>query len=270
MSEKNESGPAGAAMEDVQNRPDTRNIKIDKVGVKDIRYPITVMDKAKEAQRTVASVNMYVDLPHHYKGTHMSRFIEVLSTHRDRISPQRIPTILSDMKKRLDAASAHLELSFPYFIEKKAPVSGAVSLMEYNCTLFGQQDSAGPDITVGVTVPITTLCPCSREISRFGAHNQRGLVKVVVRYSRFFWMEDLIRLVETSCSAEVFSLLKRSDEKFVTEAAYENPMFVEDVVREVAVKLMADETFTWFSIAAENFESIHNHSAYAYLEHSKS
>ena len=225
------------------------------------------MDKNREAQRTVASINMYVDLPHHYKGTHMSRFIEVLSRHRDSISTQSIPTILSDIKERLDAASAHLELSFPYFIEKTAPVSGAVSLMEYNCSLFGRQDDKGTDLTVGVTVPITTLCPCSKEISQAGAHNQRGMVKVVVRYKKFFWMEDLIRLVEKSSSAEVFSLLKRSDEKFVTETAYDNPMFVEDVVREVAVKLMADDTFTWFSIAAENFESIHNHSAYAYLEH---
>lgn len=256
-------------MVDVQNRPDNRRIKIDKVGVKDIRYPITVMDKNREAQRTVASINMYVDLPHHYKGTHMSRFIEVLSRHRDSISTQSIPTILSDIKDRLDAASAHLELSFPYFIEKAAPVSGAVSLMEYNCSLFGRQDDKGTDLTVGVTVPITTLCPCSKEISQAGAHNQRGMVKVVVRYKKFFWMEDLIRLVEKSSSAEVFSLLKRSDEKFVTEAAFANPMFVEDVVREVAVKLLADDTFTWFSIAAENFESIHNHSAYAYIEHTR-
>ncbi len=268
MSEKSTSQPE-ATMVDVQNQEDTRNIKIDKVGVKDIRYPITVMDKNREAQRTVASVNMYVDLPHHYKGTHMSRFIEVLSEHRNSISPQRIPVILSDMKKKLNAATAHLELSFPYFIEKTAPVSGAVSLMEYNCTLFGQQGDDGIDQTVGVSVPITTLCPCSKEISRSGAHNQRGVVKVVVRYNKFFWMEDLIHLVEKSCSCEVFSLLKRSDEKFVTEAAYDNPMFVEDVVREVAVKLLADDTFTWFSIAAENFESIHNHSAYAYIEHAR-
>ncbi len=259
---------SSAAMADVQNRPDTRRIKIDQVGVKDIRYPITVMDKAREAQRTVASVNMYVDLPHHYKGTHMSRFIEVLSTHRDSISTQNIPAILSDMKNRLNAASAHLELTFPYFIEKKAPVSGAVSLMEYTCRLAGHQNDAS-DLTVGVTVPITTLCPCSKEISAFGAHNQRGMVEVVVRYNKFFWMEDLIRLVEESCSAEVFSLLKRADEKYVTEAAYNNPMFVEDVVREVAVRLLADDTFTWFSIAAENFESIHNHSAYAYIERSR-
>jgi GTP cyclohydrolase I len=269
MNKKSDAPCSELSMEDVQNRPDTRRIKIDKVGVKDIRCPITVRDKTKEAQRTVASVNMYVDLPHHYKGTHMSRFLEVLATHRDSISPQAIPAILSDMKSRLNAAMAHLELSFPYFIEKTAPVSGAVSLMEYNCTLTGEQDGAGPDLTVGVSVPITTLCPCSKEISRFGAHNQRGVVNVTVRYNKFFWMEDLIRLVETSCSSEVFSLLKRADEKYVTETAYENPMFVEDVVREVAVKLLADDAFTWFSIAAENFESIHNHSAYAYIEHSR-
>jgi len=264
-----ENTPPDTPMVDVQNQPDTRRIKIDKVGVKDIRYPITVMDKAREAQRTVASVNMFVDLPHHYKGTHMSRFLEVLTVHRNSISPQSIPVILSDMKKKLDAASAHLELSFPYFIEKRAPVSGAVSLMDYTCTLAGQQNDEGMDLTVGVSVPITTLCPCSKEISSYGAHNQRGIVTAVVRYSKFFWMEDLIRLVESSSSSEVFPLLKRSDEKFVTEAAYENPMFVEDVVREVAVKLLADDTFTWFSIAAENFESIHNHSAYAYIEHTR-
>ena len=257
----------GGPMIDVQNQPDNRRIKIDKVGVKDIRYPVTVRAKNQNDQRTVASVNMYVDLPHHYKGTHMSRFIEILSRHRDSISLPSVSSILSDMKERLNAHSAHLELTFPYFIEKRAPISGAVSLMEYTCSLCGSQNNGKPDITVGVSVPITTLCPCSREISAYGAHNQRGLVKVTVGFRRFFWMEDLIRLVETSCSAEVFSLLKRADEKFVTETAFQNPMFVEDVVREVAVKILADDTFTHFSISAENFESIHNHSAYAYLEY---
>ncbi len=269
MSQEKPSPFTLPVMEDVQNRPDNRRINIDKVGVKDIRYPITVRDKAREAQHTVASVNMYVDLPHQYKGTHMSRFLEVLSIHRHAISPPIVPNILSDMRSRLDAETAHIELSFPYFIEKKAPVSGALSLMDYTCTLFGKQGSVKPDLTVGVKVPITTLCPCSKEISHSGAHNQRGMVTVVVRYNKFFWIEDLIRLVESSCSSEVFSLLKRPDEKYVTEMAYENPMFVEDVVREVAVKLLADDTFNWFSIAAENFESIHNHSAYAYLEHSR-
>jgi len=254
-------------MADVQNRPDTRRIKIDKVGVKDIRYPVTVRAKNQNDQRTVASVNMYVDLPHHYKGTHMSRFIAILARHRHSISLQSVSAILSDMKQRLDAHSAHLELSFPYFIEKKAPVSGEVSLMEYTCAFSGTQKNGRPEIRLSVTVPITTLCPCSKEISANGAHNQRGQVTVTVEFKKFFWMEDLIRLVETSGSAEVFSLLKRADEKFITETAYQNPMFVEDVVREVAIKLLADDTFTRFSIAAENFESIHNHSAYAYLEH---
>ena len=259
--------PPDSGMADVQNRPDTRRIKIDKVGVKDILYPVTVRAKNQNDQHTVASVNMYVDLPHHYKGTHMSRFIEILARHRHSISLQSVSAILSDMKQRLNAHSAHLELSFPYFIEKKAPVSGEVSLMEYNCAFNGTQKNGRPEIRVSVTVPITTLCPCSKEISAHGAHNQRGKVTATVEFKRFFWMEDLIRLVETSSSAEVFSLLKRADEKFITETAYENPMFVEDVVREVAIKLLADDTFTRFSIAAENFESIHNHSAYAYLEH---
>jgi GTP cyclohydrolase I len=265
MRERPKSPDSGMA--DVQNRPDTRRIKIDKVGVKDIRYPVTVRAKNQNDQRTVASVNMYVDLPHHYKGTHMSRFIEILARHRHSISLHSISAILSDMKQRLNADSAHLELSFPYFIEKKAPVSGEVSLLEYACAIIGTQKNGRPEISVRVTVPITTLCPCAKEISAYGAHNQRGQVSVTIKIKKFFWMEDLIRLVETSSSAEVFSLLKRADEKFVTEAAYQNPMFVEDVVREVAVRLLADDTFTRFSIAAENFESIHNHSAYAFLEH---
>lgn len=269
MINKTAGEPGGAAMADVQNRSDNRRINIDKVGVKNIRYPITVLDRQNQQQRTVASVNMYVDLPHQYKGTHMSRFIEVLSVHRHNISPKTMPEILSDIKKRLSAESAHMELSFPYFIEKPAPVTGAVGLMEYNCTLAGCLKAQGHDLTVAVAVPITTLCPCSKEISRFGAHNQRGEVKVTVRYNKFFWIEDLIRAVETSASSEVYSLLKRADEKQVTEAAFENPMFVEDVVREVAVKLLADDNYTWFSIEAENFESIHNHSAYAYIEHDR-
>jgi GTP cyclohydrolase I len=258
------------SMADVQNQTDSRRLKIDLVGVKKIRYPIDVKDKENGSQRTVASVNMYVELPHNHKGTHMSRFIEILSKHRNSISSSTIPSILSDMKTRLQAASACLELSFPFFMEKKAPVTGAVALMEYGCALCGTQaDNKAADLTVSVIVPVTTLCPCSKEISSKGAHNQRGLVTVTVRYSHFFWMEDLIKLVESSASSEVYSLLKRTDEKFVTESAYENPRFVEDVVREVAVKLRADENFTWFTVAAENFESIHNHSAYAFLEYAR-
>jgi GTP cyclohydrolase I len=256
-------------MVDVQNQFDSRRIKIDQVGVKNIRYPISVKDRSTGSQRTVASVNMYVELPHHHKGTHMSRFIEILSRYRHSISSNIVPSILTDMQTRLDAAAAHLELSFPFFMEKAAPVTGAVGRMEYGCVLSGRKSGNDLDLAVTVVVPVTTLCPCSREISRYGAHNQRGEVRVTVRFTRFFWMEDLIRLVETSASSEVYSLLKRADEKLVTETAYENPRFVEDVVREVAVKLMNEPNYLWFSVAAENFESIHNHSAYAFLEYTR-
>ena len=256
-------------MIDIQNQKDYRHIDIDKVGVKNIRYPITVLDKVNGTQRTVASVNMFVNLPHHYKGTHMSRFIEILSEYRQEISLENLTKILEEMKRRLDAESAHMELTFPYFIEKRAPVTETPSLMEYTCSFKGSLYGRGRDIVVDTVVPITTLCPCSKEISKGGAHNQRGQVCLSVRFAKFIWIEDIIRLVETSASAEVFSLLKRGDEKFVTELAYENPMFVEDVVREIARKLDRDDNITWFSVAAENFESIHNHSAYAFIERKK-
>lgn len=256
-------------MKDVQSQKDHRRIDIDKVGVKDIRYPITVLDQAKGKQRTVANVNMYVNLPHQYKGTHMSRFIEILSEYRREISPENLPKILKEMKRRLNAESAHLELTFPYFIEKSAPVTGTPSLMEYTCSFKGSLNEQGRDIVVEVIVPITTLCPCSKEISLAGAHNQRGEVVLAIRFVKFIWIEDIVRLVEASASSEVFSLLKRSDEKFVTESAYEKPMFVEDVVRDIAQKLERDDNIIWFSLAAENFESIHNHSAYAFIERQK-
>lgn len=256
-------------IEDVQSRPDDRNIPIDKVGVKNIRHPVTVLDRAQGTQQTVASVNMYVDLPHQYKGTHMSRFIEVLNEHSHNISIRNMGEIMEAIKTRLDAAKAHLELEFPYFIKKTAPVTGAQGLMEYTCSLIGSVNGHGQDLVARVQVPVTTLCPCSKEISNGGAHNQRGYVRLSVRFKRFIWLEDLISLVEASASSEVFSLLKREDEKFVTEHAYENPMFVEDVVREIAGKLLADPNITWFSVDSENFESIHNHSAYAYIERDK-
>jgi GTP cyclohydrolase I len=255
-------------MIDVQNQPDHRNIRIDKVGVKNIRYPVTVKDKAKGSQRTVASINMYVDLPHDYKGTHMSRFIEILSEYRHQISIENIATILEEMKKRLNAKSAHMEITFPYFIEKEAPVTKTQGLMEYVCTFKGSLQKRR-DLIVGLKVPVTTVCPCSKEISDFGAHNQRSEVNVECRFKKFFWIEDLIDLIEKSASSEVYSVLKRSDEKFVTEKGYLNPMFVEDLVREIALKLDADENITWFSVDSENFESIHNHSAYAHIERDK-
>jgi GTP cyclohydrolase I len=256
-------------MKDVQSQPDHRNIPIDKVGVKNIRHPVSVLDRANGVQQTVANINMYVDLPHLYKGTHMSRFIELLSEHSNNINIRNLPDILEEMKKRLNAACAHIEVEFPYFIKKSAPVSAAQGLMEYNVAFRGSVNGEGLDLVVEMGVPVTTLCPCSREISSQGAHNQRGLVKLAVRFKRFIWIEDLIQLVEESASAEVYSLLKREDEKYVTEHAYEHPMFVEDVVREVARKLEADPNIIWFSVDSENFESIHNHSAYAFIERDK-
>ena len=256
-------------MKDVQNQLDDRNIAIDKVGVKNIRYPITVLDRKRGTQRTVASINMYVNLPHRYKGTHMSRFIEVLSEHRENINLRALANILEAMKQRLNAESAHIEVEFPYFVEKAAPVSGATSLMEYNVAFRGSLNGGGLDLVVEIAVPVTTLCPCSQEISDDGAHNQRGQVRLSVRFKRFFWIEDLIRVAEESASSEVYSLLKREDEKYVTEMAYANPVFVEDIVREVSRKLDADPNIVWFAVDSENFESIHNHSAYAYIERDK-
>jgi GTP cyclohydrolase I len=254
-------------MIDVQNQPDSRNVEIQKVGVKNIRYPITVLDKAKGVQHTVASVNMYVALPHHFKGTHMSRFIEILNMYKGEIAIKNFSQILQEMKTILKAKSAHLEIEFSYFIEKEAPVTHAEGLMEYICRFCGtSNEGKEDDFHVGIDVPITTVCPCSKEISDQGAHNQRGTVTVNVRFDKFIWIEDIIQLVEESASCDVYSILKRPDEKYVTEHAYENPMFVEDVVREVAQKLAADSNITWFSVESENFESIHNHSAYAYVE----
>lgn len=255
-------------MEDIQNHRDHRNIDIDQVGVKGISYPITVLDKDMGEQQTVARINMYVNLPRYYKGTHMSRFVEILNEHSRRISLQNFTLILKEMKERLNAQSAHMEIRFPYFIKKAAPVTGAEGLMEYLCTFRGSL-AEKPDLVIMINVPISTLCPCSKEISDFGAHNQRGEVRLQVRFRRFVWLEDLIRLVEDSASSEVYSVLKREDEKYVTEKAYQNPMFVEDIVREIALKLDGDANITWFSVESENFESIHNHSAYARVEKHK-
>ena len=252
-------------MPDLQKSRDTRNIAIDKVGVKDIRYPIVVMDKSKVQQHTVARINMYVDLPHQFKGTHMSRFIEILNEYRGEITMRNMGTLLQAMKDRLEASCAHMELEFPYFIEKEAPVSRARGLMEYTCRLIGTLD-VEKDFVLAVTVPVTSLCPCSREISARGAHNQRSMVTVEIRSRKFIWIEDLIAWIEACGSAPVYSLLKREDEKAVTELAYDHPMFVEDIVRAVTEKLRSVEEISWFRVACENFESIHNHSAYAMVE----
>ena len=253
-------------MIDIQSQKDNRKINITKVGVKGIKYPLTVLDRVHGTQQVNATINMYVNLPHHFKGTHMSRFVEVLNVYRGEVNIRTLKMILEKVREKLRAESARIEIGFPYFIEKTAPVSRAKSLMEYQCWFLGKNQENKTDILVGVTVPVTTVCPCSKQISNAGAHNQRSMVTVKVRFKKFFWIEDLIKTVEDSASGEVYSLLKRADEKFVTEKAYENPMFVEDVVRNVAGCLNADDNFTWYSVEAENYESIHNHSAYAYVE----
>ncbi len=253
-------------MIDIQNLKDDRNIDIKKVGVKGIKYPITVLDRDHGTQRVNATINMYVNLPHHFKGTHMSRFVEILNEYRGEVNIKTFHIILEKVREKLRAESSHMEIDFPYFIEKAAPVSGAKSLMEYRCQFRGTNKNKQTDILVGVVVPVTTVCPCSKEISNAGAHNQRSIVTATVRFRKFFWIEDIIKKVEDSASGEVYSLLKRVDEKYVTEKGYENPLFVEDVVRNVAECLNKDDNFIWYSVEAENFESIHNHSAYAFVE----
>lgn len=252
---------------DIQSLKDHRHIEINKVGVKSIRYPITVLDKKNGTQHTIGTINMYVNLPHHFKGTHMSRFIEILNRYRQGINIKNISNILNEIKKSLKAESAHMEIEFPYFIEKQAPVTKSKSLMEYTCKIIGSHNHS-LDLVVGVEVPVTTLCPCSKEISKKGAHNQRSIVTVKIRFKKvkIYWIEDLIKIIEDSASCEIYAILKRPDEKYVTEKAYNNPMFVEDVVRNVAEKLMRDPNITWFSVESENIESIHNHNAYAFVE----
>jgi GTP cyclohydrolase IB len=253
-------------MKDTQNQRDYRNITIDKVGIKNLRYPITVLDRRNGRQDTVATINMYVDLPHEYKGTHMSRFVEILNVLRPEVSLKKISDALEQMKKHLNAASSHIEVTFPYFIEKNAPISNSPGLMDYTCKLTG---SSGPDGKIDfvseVIVPVSSVCPCSKEISEAGAHNQRGEVRLSIRFKKFIWIEDMIEIVEKSGSSEVYSVLKRVDEKYITEYGFSNPKFVEDIVRDIAIKLKEDDNVTWFSVSAENFESIHNHSAYAHI-----
>ncbi|HYA43246.1 MAG TPA: GTP cyclohydrolase FolE2 [Syntrophobacteraceae bacterium] len=257
-------------MIDIQSQADYRNINIDKVGVKDIRYPVTVMNKNNGVQHTVASINMYVNVPHDFKGTHMSRFIEILNQFHGRLDIREFSSVLEALQEHLQAESAHMEISFPYFIRKLSPITESAGLMEYRCRISGSLDRKnGYDLVVEVNVPITTVCPCSKEISDHGAHNQRGMVRIAVRFKRFIWIEDLIELVEKAASCDVYSVLKRPDEKYVTEYAYENPKFVEDVVRDIAFGLKQDQNVRWFLVDVENFESIHNHSAYAFIERQK-
>jgi GTP cyclohydrolase I len=253
-------------LHDKQNERDFRELRIDKVGVRGLRFPIQIRDKAHSTQNTIATIGMFVDLPKEFKGTHMSRFIEVLNAHGSIVHVENIPDILYAMQRKLNAATSHLEMEFPFFLEKKAPVSGMTGLMDYTARFDASACGEEIDFVLTVKACVTTLCPCSKAISAYGAHNQRGQVTVQVRSLKSIWIEDLIALIEASASAELYSLLKRQDEKFVTERAYENPVFVEDLVRNVALKLNALVDVTWFTVEAENFESIHNHNAYACIK----
>lgn len=231
-----------------------------------MRYPVTVRDRRDGFQHTVATINMYVDLPHRIRGTHMSRFVEILHILRPEVSLRSFSKTLEKMKAHLNAASAHVEMTFPYFIEKQAPVSGSPGLMDYTCRIIGSSDAnQRVDLISEVIVPISSVCPCSKEISDAGAHNQRGEVCLKTRFKKFIWLEDMIELVESASSCDVYSVLKRVDEKAVTEQGFNNAKFVEDIVRDIAKKLLSDSNITWFSVSAENFESIHNHSAYAHI-----
>lgn len=256
-------------IEDVQNTVDTRHIAIDKVGIKAIRHPVLVKDKSGGEQHTVAMFNMYVHLPQQFKGTHMSRFVEILNMNDHAISIESFETILREMVKRLEAESGHVEMTFPYFVNKAAPISGVKSLLDYEVTFIGAIKNDDIEITVKVLVPVTSLCPCSKKISDYGAHNQRSHVTVTALINDFIWIEDIINLVEKQASCELYGLLKRPDEKYVTERAYDNPKFVEDMVRDVAAQLNAEKRIVAYTVESENFESIHNHSAYALIENDK-
>jgi len=254
---------------DVHAESDQRRIALDRAGVKGLRYPICVLDRAQGQQHTIATIDLSVTLPHKRKGAHMSRFVELLNRHRREIDIRNFRKLCAELRKDHDADGAQVEVRFPYFVEKAAPVSGAVSLIDYACTFSARvHEEAGKevaDLWVQVEVPVTSLCPCSKAISDRGAHNQRSVIRARVWFKRFFWMEDLIRALEDSASSELYTLLKRPDEKFVTERAYDRPRFVEDLVREAALRLRADDNFTRFELEAESFESIHAHNAYAAL-----
>jgi GTP cyclohydrolase I len=240
-------------------------MKLKTVGIKNISYPVAIRERGGGLQQTVASVSLQVNIPQRYRENCVSTLISVLDRYQSDLHVKIFHRLLESVKDGLQAESAHLEMTFPYFIEKKAPVTGTESLMEYTCRFTGGI-GRNQDYMLSVWVPVTTLCPCSREISECGAHNQRAEVNLNVKYSGFIWMEELISLVESRSSCELFALLKRPDEKYVTERAYKNPMFVEDVVRKVAEAAIQHPRVTWFSVGVESFESIHKHSAYAYLD----
>jgi GTP cyclohydrolase I len=263
---------ATAKTSDYENLPDHANehdgraLAIDKVGIKDLSYPIQVMDRQNEVQHTVARVNLFVSLSQDFKGTHMSRFIEILNARRGEMTIRSMPHLLEEIQNRLGSDDAHIEVRFPYFISKRAPVSGVESLMEYPCAFKASKRTGDMDFSLVVNVPVKSLCPCSKSISDYGAHNQRSVVSVEIRSSDFIWIEQVVEVVESCASAPLYALLKREDEKYVTEQAYDNPKFVEDLVRDVVLKLQGLPGSYWMRVGAENFESIHNHSAYAEIE----
>jgi GTP cyclohydrolase IB len=260
--------PVVTDIEDVQGRADTRRLPINRVGIKDISHPVRVKDRSAGEQHTIANFNMYVSLPHNFKGTHMSRFVEILHTERE-ISVESFRAMLEKMTERLEADTGHIEMTFPFFIMKKAPVSGVESLMDYRASLIGERRDGRTEMWVRVVVPVTSLCPCSKKISAYGAHNQRSHVTISAKLRTHMWIEEIIGIAESEASCELYGILKRPDEKYVTERAYDNPKFVEDMVRDVAARLNADERIAAYTVESENFESIHNHSAYALIEHDK-
>jgi GTP cyclohydrolase IB len=261
--------PEQIVIPDVQSSADTRRIAIDRVGIKSIRHPVRVRDRNGGVQHTVAHFNMYVHLPHNFKGTHMSRFVEILNVHEGEISVESFEPMLRHMVERLEAQSGHVEMTFPYFVDKAAPVSGVKSLLDYEVTFVGDIVEGEYRFTMKVVVPVTSLCPCSKKISDYGAHNQRSHVTITATTEGFVWIEDLVRIAEDQASCELYGLLKRPDEKYVTERAYDNPKFVEDLVRDVATVLNHDDRVLAYVVESENFESIHNHSAYALIERDK-
>ena len=269
LENKTEKNSKSHSLIDMQNEVDERDIRLQKVGVRGLQYPVFVLDKNHKQQSTTASIDLFVNLPHHFKGTHMSRFIEIVHSYHKDLSMKQFLAMLSEVREKLEAQKAFGSLRFPFFLEKQAPVSKQSGMMSYACSYEGIVSKNEKEFYVGIEVPVTTLCPCSKAISKYGAHNQRGVVRVRLRNEGFFWIEDVISMIEACASSGVYSVLKREDEKYVTEKAYENPRFVEDLVREVYQGLVAFESekkFSWFSVEAENYESIHFHNAYAYTE----
>lgn len=255
-------------MRDIQSEPANHEIPLDRVGIRDIIYPIKVLDRVNGVQQTIARINLYCNLPHNYRGTHMSRFIEVLNSHLDNISPNNIKQLLSDIQTKLQAEKSHVDINFTYFIKKKAPITKAESFMNYEARFIAELGKKFDFITE-IIIPVNTLCPCSKEISTKGAHNQRAEILISVRMKKMVWLEELIEYGEKSASAPLYALLKRPDEKYVTEHSYDNPKFVEDVAREVAHKLDKNENITWYFIQVVSFESIHNHNAFACIKKDK-